>query len=56
MTPEAIYHKKYGPKTDVWAFGVVIYELVTGKTPLADAKTKEELQAQVLIPPPISKL
>lgn len=40
MTPEAIYYKKYGPKTDVWAFGVVIYELLNGKTPLSDAKTK----------------
>ena len=44
MAPEAIYQRKYGPKTDVWAFGVIIYELISGKVPMADVKTKEEVR------------
>jgi len=25
MSPEGFIHNIYGPKTDVWAFGVMIY-------------------------------
>lgn len=41
MAPEAIYQRKYNCKTDVWAFGIIINELVCGKVPLAGVKTKE---------------
>jgi serine/threonine protein kinase len=34
MSPEGLLHHIYGPKTDVWAFGILIYELLHGKTPL----------------------
>ena len=27
MAPEGILQNMYGPKTDVWAFGVLTYEL-----------------------------
>lgn len=40
MTPEAIREKKYSPKTDIWAFGVLIYELITGRAPLAGVKSQ----------------
>ena len=25
MSPEAILEQKYGPKTDIWSFGVIVY-------------------------------
>lgn len=29
MAPESITDRKFGPKSDVWAFGVVIFEVLT---------------------------
>lgn len=34
MSPEGLLYNQYGPKTDVWSFGVLLYELINGKTPL----------------------
>jgi serine/threonine protein kinase len=33
MSPEGFLNNRYSLKTDVWAFGVVVYELLHGKTP-----------------------
>jgi serine/threonine protein kinase len=41
MSPESLIYRQYGPKTDIWSFGVLIYELVTGETPLEKCKTDE---------------
>lgn len=41
MTPETIINNEYGPKTDVWAFGALIYELICGRAPLTGVKTQE---------------
>jgi len=30
MSPEGFIENIYGPKTDIWAFGVLIYELLHG--------------------------
>ncbi len=30
MSPEGFIDNVYGPKTDIWAFGVLIYELLHG--------------------------
>ena len=30
MSPEGLIHNVYGPKTDIWSFGVLIYELLHG--------------------------
>lgn len=32
MPPEGYIDNMYGPKTDVWAFGIIIYELLHGRT------------------------
>jgi serine/threonine protein kinase len=33
MPPEALNENKYSFKSDVWALGVIYYEMLTGKTP-----------------------
>lgn len=47
MSPEGLISNQYGPKTDVWAFGVVIYELVHGRQPLLSCKSDEELRSSI---------
>lgn len=36
MAPETIERGKFSPAGDVWSFGVVLWELATGKRPFAD--------------------
>lgn len=50
MSPEGLIHNIYGPKTDIWAFGVLIYELLHGETPYAHCRTEAELKYHVSIP------
>ena len=40
MSPEGLCDNIYGPKTDVWAFGLVLYELLHGNAPFAHAVTQ----------------
>jgi serine/threonine protein kinase len=54
MPPEALSENKYSFKSDIWALGVIYYELLTGKTPWR-AKTEKEL-ARLLSSVPIKKL
>jgi serine/threonine protein kinase len=50
LAPEAFYGQKFTDKTDVWAIGIILWELanrvVTGKyqLPYAEHKLKRELQ------------
>ena len=41
MSPEGLLSNNYGPKTDVWAFGIMIYELLHGEAPLDKCKSEE---------------
>jgi hypothetical protein len=36
MAPEVIEHRPYGARADVFSFGVVLWELLTGGVPYAD--------------------
>ena len=40
MPPEALNENKYSFKSDIWALGVIFYEMLTGKTPWR-AKTEK---------------
>ena len=44
MAPEIIEHKAYDQKADVYSFGIVIWELLTGNVPYQD---RTPLQAAV---------
>jgi hypothetical protein len=49
MAPEQVSGRpeQVGPRTDVWALGVMMFELLTGQRPFS-APSREELLAQVL--------
>ena len=41
--PEALHYKKYSIASDVWSFGVVLYEIWTLGTPPYYLKTNNEV-------------
>jgi serine/threonine protein kinase len=50
MSPEGFLKNTYGPKTDVWSFGVMVYELYHKKTPYSRCSTEKELKSSILKP------
>jgi len=50
MAPEALMGNIYSIKTDTWAFGILIYELLFGKTPFSHCTSLEELKVCVVSP------
>src|SRR6185295_5247921 len=58
MSPEQLQSSKdVDARTDIWALGIILYELVAGTSPFA-AETLPELVAKVLStqPPPLAKV
>lgn len=48
MSPEGIIDGIYGPKTDVWAFGIFIYELMHGRNPFHYCEAQSDLKQAIL--------
>lgn len=49
MSPEGYLHNTYGVKTDVWAFGIVIYEMLHGKTPFSHIEDPQVLMKELMV-------
>lgn len=47
MSPEGFIDCVYGPKTDVWGFGIMIFELLHGDTPYSSCKLENDLRYQL---------
>lgn len=45
MSPEQVNGKRVDRRSDIWAFGVVLYELLTGERPFAGETTAEILSS-----------
>jgi eukaryotic-like serine/threonine-protein kinase len=57
MAPEQVAGKPVGPATDIWAIGVMLYEMLTGERPFIGGTT-DELLARIIAfdpPPPSTK-
>lgn len=47
MAPELVKQKKYTEKVDIWALGVITYQLLCGKTPF-DGKNMDDINQNIL--------
>jgi class 3 adenylate cyclase/tetratricopeptide (TPR) repeat protein len=55
MAPEQWWGEQVDERTDIWAAGVLLYELLTGELPYPELRV-EELRAKVLSPEPVPPL
>jgi serine/threonine-protein kinase len=51
MSPEQAKGKSVDKRADIWAFGVVVYEMLTGKA-MFSGETASETMAQVMLKDP----
>lgn len=55
-SPEAAFHRRFSTKSDVWSFGVLLYEMITfGRVPypgMDNSTTLQKLQAGYRMPCP----
>jgi predicted Ser/Thr protein kinase len=55
MSPEQAVGKKVDKRSDIWAFGVVLYEMLTGERPFKGAEKGDILESVVKEQPDFSK-
>jgi calcium-dependent protein kinase len=46
MAPESLRKNEYTLKTDIWALGIIFFEMLTGETPWK-AKNEKELLKKI---------
>ncbi|KAI9021386.1 kinase-like domain-containing protein, partial [Hyaloraphidium curvatum] len=47
ISPEVALGKSYGPKVDLWAAGILLYQLFCGRTPFDDARSYVTLYRRI---------
>lgn len=47
LAPEAVQYLQYGQKTDIWAFGCFVVEMLTGRDPHYDCEKVEEVKRKL---------
>ena len=47
IAPEIIHYQPYGPSVDWWAFGVMLYEMMSGHPPF-QGEDEEELFSSII--------
>ena len=48
MAPEVALRNSYNEKVDVYSYGLIMYEIITGTTPYSSGFTKEEFYRRVV--------